>query len=383
MLSAIALRRKAGIHEFTDEFVRSAPVQQMMARCENDSRPGDRGAGFEKIRSTVEVDLDDGRTLVQAADERYRGGPDRPFTREELHEKFTECAELVLPRSRRSPRRCARSNRWRRSGDITTLVTRPGHATARPVGARGRSMNLAWISIAALVLAVTLSCTTTINVGVLSMALALLVGVYLGGMSPDGGARRISDGAARHARRRDAALQHRRGQRHAGAGDGARRAPLPRARGPAADHVLRPRPRHRDDRRRRHARRARCWRRPRWPWPRRAGIPLLLMAIMAGNGALAGTLSPFAPTGIVAHGVMARIGLGGVEWQTFAYNALAHTIVGVRRVPAARRAGACSSGAIATPSRPTEPDDRAPWSTRHWLTLAGIVALIVASPASA
>ena len=61
----------------------------------------------------------------------------------------------------------------------------------------------------------------------------------------------------------------------------------------------------------------------------RAGIPLLLMAIMAGNGALAGTLSPFAPTGIVAHGVMERIGLGGVEWQTYAYNAVAHTIVGV------------------------------------------------------
>ena len=61
----------------------------------------------------------------------------------------------------------------------------------------------------------------------------------------------------------------------------------------------------------------------------RAGVPPLLMVLMTGNGALAGTLSPFAPTGIVAHGVMARIGLGGVEWQTFAYNALAHTIVGV------------------------------------------------------
>ena len=60
----------------------------------------------------------------------------------------------------------------------------------------------------------------------------------------------------------------------------------------------------------------------------RAGMPPLLMAIMTGNGALAGTLSPFAPTGIVAHGVMERIGLGGVEWQTFAYNALAHTLVG-------------------------------------------------------
>ena len=61
----------------------------------------------------------------------------------------------------------------------------------------------------------------------------------------------------------------------------------------------------------------------------RAGVPPLLMAVMAGNGALAGTLSPFAPTGIVAHGVMARIGLGGVVAQTFAYNALAHAFVGI------------------------------------------------------
>jgi hypothetical protein len=46
-------------------------------------------------------------------------------------------------------------------------------------------MSLAWISVAALVLAVLLSCTTTINVGVVSLALALVVGVYLGGMTPD------------------------------------------------------------------------------------------------------------------------------------------------------------------------------------------------------
>ena len=46
-------------------------------------------------------------------------------------------------------------------------------------------MSLAWISVGALVLAVTLSCTTTINVGILSMAMALIVGVFLGGMTPN------------------------------------------------------------------------------------------------------------------------------------------------------------------------------------------------------
>ena len=99
MLASVALRRKVGIHEFTDEFVRSAPVQAMMAKVETILDPEIEARGFEKIRSTVEVDLSDGRRLVQQADERYRGGPDRPFTREELRDKFTECAGLVLSTS--------------------------------------------------------------------------------------------------------------------------------------------------------------------------------------------------------------------------------------------------------------------------------------------
>ena len=97
MLSSIALRRKAGIHEFTDEFVRSAAVQEMMARVQTIQDPGIEARGFDRIRSIVEVDLEDGTRLVQEADERYRGGPERPFTRDELHEKFAECAALVLP----------------------------------------------------------------------------------------------------------------------------------------------------------------------------------------------------------------------------------------------------------------------------------------------
>jgi hypothetical protein len=57
-------------------------------------------AVVEFISGAVEVDLDDGRTLVEHADERYRGGPDLPFTREDLYEKFSDCASLVLPDSR-------------------------------------------------------------------------------------------------------------------------------------------------------------------------------------------------------------------------------------------------------------------------------------------
>ena len=96
MMSALLLRRKAGIHEFTDEFVESAPVQEMMKKVSTIRDAAIEARGFDKMRSIVEVDLTDGRTLVQEADERYRGGPERPFTREELHEKFTDCASLVL-----------------------------------------------------------------------------------------------------------------------------------------------------------------------------------------------------------------------------------------------------------------------------------------------
>src|SRR5690606_23429904 len=96
MVSAIALRRKAGIREFNDEFVRSEPVQRLMRRVERVLDPAIEALGWEKIRSTVEVDLADGRTLVQQADERYRGGPDLPFSREELFERFSDCATLVL-----------------------------------------------------------------------------------------------------------------------------------------------------------------------------------------------------------------------------------------------------------------------------------------------
>ena len=97
MVSAIALRRKAGIHEFNDAFVQSAPVQALMAKVERVLDPEIEAKGWEKIRSTVEVDTTDGRTLVEHADERYRGGPDLPFTREDLFEKFSDCASLVLP----------------------------------------------------------------------------------------------------------------------------------------------------------------------------------------------------------------------------------------------------------------------------------------------
>jgi 2-methylcitrate dehydratase PrpD len=104
LMTALILRRKAGVREFTDEFVKSAPVQQMMPRVSGVFDSKIEAQGFDKIRSVVEIDLVDGRAIVQAADDRYRGGPDKPFTQDELRAKFADCAQLTM-----TPARTARA----------------------------------------------------------------------------------------------------------------------------------------------------------------------------------------------------------------------------------------------------------------------------------
>jgi Na+/H+ antiporter NhaD/arsenite permease-like protein len=59
----------------------------------------------------------------------------------------------------------------------------------------------------------------------------------------------------------------------------------------------------------------------------RMRISPFLMAIMVGNGCNSGSLSPLAPTGIIVTGLMERIGLPGLQVNTWLYNLLAHAIV--------------------------------------------------------
>ncbi|MEO5742692.1 MAG: MmgE/PrpD family protein, partial [Vicinamibacterales bacterium] len=100
LLGVIALRRKAGIQEFTDEFVSSAPIQQMMTKVSTVFDPRIEAQGFDRIRSIVEVDLTDGAMLVQPSDDRYRGSPAWPFTMAELRDRFADCASPVLSKDR-------------------------------------------------------------------------------------------------------------------------------------------------------------------------------------------------------------------------------------------------------------------------------------------
>jgi Na+/H+ antiporter NhaD/arsenite permease-like protein len=187
-------------------------------------------------------------------------------------------------------------------------------------------MNLAYLSLGALLLTIVVSCFTEINVGVLAIALAWIVGVVLGGMKVDqiiagfpvslfltltgvalfftqaqvnGTLDRIAHHAVRLCRGNAgvipvmffvvaAALAT------IGPGNIATAALL----APIAMSVA-----------------------------SQARIPAFLMAIMVGNGANAGALSPLAPTGIIAANLMERIGMAGVEWTTYRNNLLAHTVV--------------------------------------------------------
>lgn len=169
-------------------------------------------------------------------------------------------------------------------------------------------MNLAWISVAALVLAIILSCVTTINVGAFSVALAWIVGVYVAGMRVEavmagfpsalfltlagvtllftmaqcnGTLDRLAHHAVRICRGHRGVVPIMyfllaAGLASIGPGNistAALVAPM------AMTTAM------------------------------KANIPLFLMAIMVGNGANAGSLSPFAPTGIIVNGLMARIGM--------------------------------------------------------------------------
>jgi 2-methylcitrate dehydratase PrpD len=95
-LAMIALARKAGKHEFSDEFVGSAPMQAMQKRITTQLDPEIEKLGFDKMRSRIAIRLNDGRHVEAWADERYRGGPENPLSDGDLEAKARSCCEGVL-----------------------------------------------------------------------------------------------------------------------------------------------------------------------------------------------------------------------------------------------------------------------------------------------
>ncbi len=94
-MAIILLRRQAGVRDFTDEVVTSPQVREMMGRVSPYLHPDIEAKGFDRIRSLLELRLKDGRILTKEA-HTSRGTPERPMGREELAEKFRDCAQGVL-----------------------------------------------------------------------------------------------------------------------------------------------------------------------------------------------------------------------------------------------------------------------------------------------
>jgi 2-methylcitrate dehydratase PrpD len=95
-LAMIALARKAGKREFSDEFVGSAPMQAMQRRISTELDAEIEKMGFDKMRSRIAIRLKNGRMVEGWADERYRGGPENPLSNADLEAKVRSCCEGVL-----------------------------------------------------------------------------------------------------------------------------------------------------------------------------------------------------------------------------------------------------------------------------------------------
>lgn len=61
----------------------------------------------------------------------------------------------------------------------------------------------------------------------------------------------------------------------------------------------------------------------------RVGVSGFLMAVLVCCGANAGTFSPLAPPGVIANGLLARMGITGQAWPTYRNNFLAQAFVGL------------------------------------------------------
>ena len=117
-------------------------------------------------------------------------------------------------------------------------------------------MSLGAVTLGALALAIVLSCTSRLNVGLLALALAWIIGVYVGDLPLRDVYAGFPDRSVSDVGRRDAAVRAGARQRHARHRRAQCDAAVPRPRRRRADHVFRARRRarvggprqHRDDR---------------------------------------------------------------------------------------------------------------------------------------
>ena len=240
-------------------------------------------------------------------------------------------------------------------------------------------MDVATISLGALLITIILSCTSRIHVGFLAISLAWVVGVYIAGLSPNevmsGFPTRLfltltgvtllfsqaqANGTLDRIARR--AVQYCRGNvgiipimffglafvlASIGPGNIAATALV----APMAMAVA-----------------------------GQVGIPVFLVAIMVGNGANAGSLSPIAPTGIIVNEIMADVGLAGFELHTYLNNMVAHTVIAFVAyflLGGWKLLGRYHNAKIAVPDSAESTSTESSFTQPHLITIGTIFVLII------
>ena len=94
-LACILVKRRAGLREYTPEFLHSQEMRETMEKVKTILDPEVASMGTDKMRSIVEVELRDERVLHKLADT-ARGTPEKPLKDIEIDDKFRQCAGFVL-----------------------------------------------------------------------------------------------------------------------------------------------------------------------------------------------------------------------------------------------------------------------------------------------
>ena len=109
------------------------------------------------------------------------------------------------------------------------------------------------------------------------------------------------------------------------------------------------------------------------PTGRRAGVPNFVSAVMVGTGANAGNLSPVSSIGAMVNTLMADVGLPGHEGKVWAANFVVHLLVAVIAWAVFGGLKLLRSG-----TRVAVDIDRASLERRHWITIVAIAVWMIA-----
>ena len=90
-MAILLLERQGGLEQFTDEVVNRPDVQAMIQKVHFGVHPEAEAAGFDKMTTIIEIELDGGKVVRGQADF-GKGSPANPMTDAELAEKFRQCA---------------------------------------------------------------------------------------------------------------------------------------------------------------------------------------------------------------------------------------------------------------------------------------------------